>query len=65
MIPISATNDAYDRYRKLGIYGTGFFYTVIGMAQVFFTLYAQETGAATAMIGLIEPAEQSKGAVGR
>jgi len=45
--------DAYDRYRKLGIYGTGFFYTVIGMAQVFFTLYAQETGAATAMIGLM------------
>jgi MFS family permease len=40
-------------YRKFGIYGGGFFYTITGMAQPFFTLYAQEAGASTASIGFL------------
>ncbi len=40
-------------YRKFGIYGGGLFFTITGMAQPFFTLYAQEVGASTAAIGLM------------
>ncbi|SEC82070.1 MFS transporter [Paenibacillus sp. GP183] len=40
-------------YRKFGIYGGGFFYTITGMAQPFFSLYAQEAGASTAAIGFL------------
>lgn len=40
-------------YRKFGIYGGGFFYTITGMAQPFFTLYAQEVGASTSSIGFL------------
>jgi MFS family permease len=40
-------------YRKFGIYGGGFFYTITGMAQPFFTLYAQEVGASKASIGFL------------
>ncbi|MFC5650472.1 MFS transporter [Paenibacillus solisilvae] len=40
-------------YRKFGIYGGGFFYTITGMAQPFFTLYAQEVGASNASIGFL------------
>lgn len=40
-------------YRKFGIYGGGLFFTITGMAQPFFTLYAQEIGASTAVIGLL------------
>ncbi|SEB40119.1 MFS transporter [Paenibacillus sp. GP183] len=42
-----------DFYRKFGIYGGGLFFTVTGMAQPFFTLYAQEVGASTAAIGFM------------
>jgi|GEM_PF-448040 len=42
-----------DFYRKFGIYGGGFFYTITGMAQPFFSLYAQEVGASTASIGFM------------
>ncbi|WP_028610126.1 MFS transporter [Paenibacillus harenae] len=40
-------------YRKFGIYGGGLFFTITGMAQPFFTLYAQEIGASTAAIGFM------------
>lgn len=40
-------------YRKVGIYGAGLFFTITGMAQPFFTLYAQEVGASTASIGFM------------
>lgn len=40
-------------YRKFGIYGGALFFTTTGMAQPFFTLYAQEVGATTAQIGLM------------
>jgi len=40
-------------YRKIGIYGGGLFFTITGMAQPFFTLYAQEVGASTASIGFM------------
>jgi predicted MFS family arabinose efflux permease len=40
-------------YRKVGIYGGGLFFTITGMAQPFFTLYAQEAGASTAAIGFM------------
>ncbi|MBB6734130.1 MFS transporter [Cohnella zeiphila] len=42
-----------DFYRKFGIYGGGLFFTITGMAQPFFTLYAQEIGASTAAIGFM------------
>ncbi len=40
-------------YRKFGIYGGGLFFTITGMAQPFFTLYAEEIGASTAAIGFM------------
>lgn len=40
-------------YRKFAIYGAGVFFTVTGMAQPFFTLYAQELGASMATIGVL------------
>jgi MFS family permease len=42
-----------DLYRKVGIYGGGLFFTITGMAQPFFTLYAQEVGASTSAIGFM------------
>ncbi|MBP1156416.1 MULTISPECIES: MFS transporter [unclassified Paenibacillus] len=42
-----------DFYRKFAIYGGGFFFTITGMAQPFFTLYAQELGASMAAIGFM------------
>jgi MFS family permease len=40
-------------YRKFGIYGGGFLFTITGMAQPFFTLYAQEIGSSMAAIGFM------------
>ncbi len=42
-----------DCYRRLGILGGGVFFSIIGLAQPFFTLYAQELGASTLAIGLL------------
>ena len=42
-----------DRIRSLGILGGGIFFSIIGLAQPFFTLYAQELGASTLTIGLL------------
>ncbi|NHN29481.1 MFS transporter [Paenibacillus agricola] len=42
-----------DLYRKVGIYGGGLFFAITGMAQPFFTLYAQEVGASTSAIGFM------------
>lgn len=39
--------------RRLGILGGGVFFSIIGLAQPFFTLYAQELGASTLTIGLL------------
>jgi predicted MFS family arabinose efflux permease len=48
MVQLSA-----DFFRKIGIYGGAFFFTIMGMAQPFFTLYAHEVGASTAAIGFM------------
>ncbi len=45
--------DSPDFYRKVGIYGGALFFTITGMAQPFFTMYAHETGASTAAIGFM------------
>lgn len=42
-----------DRIRALGILGGGVFFSIIGLAQPFFTLYAQELGASTLVVGLL------------
>jgi MFS family permease len=42
-----------DRFRRFGILGGGVFFSIIGLAQPFFTLYAQELGASTLTIGLL------------
>jgi MFS family permease len=42
-----------DLYRKVGIYGGGLFFAITGMAQPFFTLFAQEMGASTSAIGFM------------
>lgn len=42
-----------DVFRKVGIYGGGLYFTITGMAQPFFTLYAQEVGASTSAIGFM------------
>lgn len=40
-------------FRRFGIAGGGLFFTITGMANPFFTLYASELGASTLDIGLI------------
>lgn len=42
-----------DHGRRLGILGGGVFFSIIGLAQPFFTLFAQELGASTLTIGLL------------
>jgi len=42
-----------ERLRNFGILGGGIFFSIIGLAQPFFTLYAQELGASTLTIGLL------------
>ena len=42
-----------DRFRRFGVLGGGVFFSIIGLAQPFFTLYAQELGASTLVIGLL------------
>jgi MFS family permease len=42
-----------DRLRRFGILGGGVFFSITGLAQPFFTLYAQELGASTWAIGLL------------
>ncbi len=42
-----------ERYRRFGILGGGVFFSITGLAQPFFTLYAQELGASTVAIGLL------------
>lgn len=41
------------QFRNLGILGGGIFFSIIGLAQPFFTLYAQELGASTLVIGFL------------
>jgi MFS family permease len=42
-----------ERIRRLGVFGGGVFFSITGLAQPFFTLYAQELGASTPTIGLL------------
>lgn len=42
-----------DLSRRFGILGGGVFFSITGLAQPFFTLYAQELGASTLAIGLL------------
>jgi MFS transporter, DHA1 family, multidrug resistance protein len=42
-----------ERFRTFGVVGGGFFFTITGLANPFFSLYAQELGASTFMIGLL------------
>lgn len=42
-----------ERFRRFGVLGGGVFFSIIGLAQPFFTLYAQELGASTLAIGLL------------
>jgi MFS family permease len=42
-----------ERIRRLGVLGGGVFFTITGLAQPFFTLFAQELGAPAATIGLL------------
>ncbi|WP_292288807.1 MFS transporter [Marivita sp.] len=42
-----------DRFARFGIFGGGVFFTVVGLANPFFTLYAAELGASTLAIGLL------------
>lgn len=42
-----------ERFRTFGVVGGGFFFTITGLANPFFSLYAQELGASTFMIGLM------------
>lgn len=42
-----------DRFAQFGIFGGGVFFTVVGLANPFFTLYAAELGASTFTIGML------------
>ena len=42
-----------ERFRTFGVIGGGFFFTITGLANPFFSLYAQELGASTFLIGLL------------
>jgi MFS transporter, DHA1 family, multidrug resistance protein len=42
-----------DRFARFGILGGGLFFTIIGLANPFFTLYAAELGASTLAIGMM------------
>lgn len=42
-----------DRFALFGVVGGGVFFTITGLAQPFFSLYAHELGASTGLIGLM------------
>lgn len=42
-----------ENFRKFGVYGGLVFFTITGMAQPFFSLYAVESGASTAVVGFM------------
>lgn len=50
-LPATAADDPHASARRFGILGAAVFYTILGLANPFFSLYAQQLGASTAAIG--------------
>lgn len=53
-MPVDPAFSAVERkYARFGIFGGGVFFTINGLAQPFFSLYASELGASTFAVGLM------------